>query len=52
MITLLDYGAGNVEGVSSNAMESLGEQVRVVTGSEISLAPKSWSSLEWEISAA
>ena len=33
MITLLDYGAGNVRSVI-NAIESLGETVKVVTGGE------------------
>jgi glutamine amidotransferase/cyclase len=33
MITLLDYGAGNVRSVI-NALESLGEKVRVVAGAE------------------
>ena len=33
MITLLDYGAGNVRSVI-NAIESLGQTVKVVTGGE------------------
>ena len=40
MITLLDYGAGNVRSVI-NAIEKLGEQVRVVTtGDELLAAEK------------
>ena len=40
MITLLDYGAGNVRSVV-NAIESLGEQVRIVeTGEDILSAEK------------
>ncbi len=37
MITLLDYGAGNVRSVI-NAIESLGETVNVVTSGEDILA--------------
>jgi glutamine amidotransferase/cyclase len=37
MITLLDYGAGNVRSVI-NALESLGETVKIVAGSEDILA--------------
>ena len=33
MITLLDYGAGNVRSVI-NAIESLGETVKIVSGAE------------------
>ncbi len=33
MITLLDYGAGNVRSVI-NAIESLGETVKIVSGPE------------------
>jgi glutamine amidotransferase/cyclase len=33
MITFLDYGAGNVRSVI-NALESLGEQVKIVTNAQ------------------
>ena len=43
MITLLDYGAGNVRSVI-NAIESLGEQVHPCSKrNRISFPPKSWS---------
>ena len=41
MITLLDYGAGNVRSVV-NAIESLGETVKIVGSAEDILAAESW----------
>ena len=43
MITLLDYGAGNVRSVI-NAIETLGEKIHIVKTEMISFLPKNWSS--------
>ena len=51
MITLLDYGAGNVRSVI-NAIESLGETVKIVARGRISWLLKSLFFRAWVLSAA